>query len=145
MRAKSARFRSPARASGTQETEDAAVTPVGPMQHPLTPDRPDPPPRSQVVREEAEGGEQVREAAGDGGESGKQTGRVDGSGGSVEGGVRGEGGGGGAESGSEDGEDEEEEEEEEKEDKLTQAEELRSDQLESDSSFQHADDKDEMF
>ena len=114
------------------------------MQHPLTPDRPDPPPRSQVVREEAEGGEQVREAAGDGGESGKQTGRVDGSGGSVEGGVRGEGGGGGAESGSEDGEDEEEEEEE-KEDKLTQAEELRSDQLESDSSFQHADDKDEMF
>ncbi|XP_036948286.1 uncharacterized protein LOC119016520 isoform X1 [Acanthopagrus latus] len=59
LRAKSARFRSPARASGTQETEDAAVTPVGPMQHPLTPDRPDPPPRSQVVREEAEGGEQV--------------------------------------------------------------------------------------
>lgn len=112
------------------------------MQHPLTPDPPDLPPHSQVVREEAEGGEQVREAAGDGRESGKQTGPADRSGGSVEGGMRGESRGEGAESGSGDGEDEEEQEEE---DKLTQVEELRCDQLESDSSFQRADGKDEMF
>ncbi|XP_030268030.1 stathmin domain-containing protein 1 [Sparus aurata] len=142
LRAKSARFRSPASASSTEETEDAAATPVEPMQHPLTPDPPDLPPHSQVVREEAEGGEQVREAAGDGRESGKQTGPADRSGGSVEGGMRGESRGEGAESGSGDGEDEEEQEEE---DKLTQVEELRCDQLESDSSFQRADGKDEMF
>ena len=142
LRAKSARFRSPAPASSAEEAEDAAVTPVEPMQHPLTPDPPDPPPHSQVVREEAEGGEQVREAAGDGRESENRTGPADRSGGSVEGGMRGESRGEGAESGSEDGEDEEEEEQE---DKLTQVEELRSDQLESDSSFQRADDKDEMF
>ncbi|XP_073318906.1 stathmin domain-containing protein 1 [Pagrus major] len=138
LRAKSARFRGPAPTSST-ENEDATFTPVEPIQHPLTPDPPDPPPHSQVVREEAEGGEQVREAADDVRESGKETGGADRSEGSVEGGMRGENRGEGAESGSEDGEEQEEE------DELTQVEELRNDQLENDSSFQHADEKEEMF
>ncbi|XP_029299805.1 stathmin domain-containing protein 1 [Cottoperca gobio] len=136
LRTKSARVRGPAPTSSTEEDEDAALTTVEPLQSPLTPEPLDPLPHSQIKREAAEGGEWVREAADDGreeiGSADKREGRTE------KRGERGDNRGSGG-----DGEEEE----------LTQVEELRKDQLlltasgelESDSSFQHAEDKEEIF
>ncbi|XP_037649893.1 stathmin domain-containing protein 1 [Sebastes umbrosus] len=146
LRAKSARVRGPAPTSSTEDDEDAALTPVEQLQSPVAPDPLDPLPRSQITREAAEGGERVREAGGDGredmGGADKREGRRE------KGGGRGDNRGEGAERLSKDGDGKEEEEEEE----LTQVEELKEDQLltasgelESDSSFQHAEDKEEIF
>ncbi|XP_010736232.2 stathmin domain-containing protein 1 [Larimichthys crocea] len=139
LRAKSARVRS--RATTSSAEEDAALTPVVPLQSSLSPDHTDPPPHSQVLREEAEGGEN----RGDGEECKKEMGSADRREGRVEGrGSVDNRGNGGAERVSEDGAGEKEE--------LTQVEELEKDQflsasgeLENDSSFQRAEDKEEMF
>lgn len=110
------------------------------IEHPLTLDDQDPPIFSPVVREEAEGEENAREAVGDGRECREETG---GAGGRELTEVAGEGG----VRGSEDNGEEEQEEVE-----STQVEELKKGQLlgalgelENDSSFQHAEDKEEMF
>lgn len=74
LRSKSARVRAPAAAFSAEEEDDVTLTPVEQLQHPHTPDKLDPPPAlSQTVREEAEGREQVREAAGDGRECKEET------------------------------------------------------------------------
>ncbi|XP_074469013.1 uncharacterized protein stmnd1 [Sebastes fasciatus] len=146
LRAKSARVRGPAPTSSTEDDEDAGLTPVEQLHSHVAPDPLDPLPRSQITREAAEGGELVREAGGDGredmGGADKREGRRE------KGGERGDNRGEGAERLSKDGDGKEEEEEEE----LTQVEELKEDQLltasgelESDSSFQHAEDKEEIF
>lgn len=105
-------------------------------EHPLTLDAQDPPIFSPVVREEAEGEENAREAVGDGRECREETG---GAGGREWKEVAGEGGVRGSE-------------EEQEEVESTQVEELKKGQLlialgelENDSSFQHAEDKEEMF
>lgn len=138
LRTKSARVRAPAPTFSTEVDEDAAITPVERIQHPLTADPLDPPLFSPIPREEAEGEEHVREAAGDGRECREGADRRE------EGGEGGENRGEGAERGSEGGEEDEEE--------LTQVEALKKDQLlvaleelENDSSFQRAEDKEEMF
>ncbi|KAM3596120.1 uncharacterized protein V6R79_008481 [Siganus canaliculatus] len=144
LRAKSARFRGPVPTFRTVEDRDAALNPVEPIKHPLTPGSLNPLPHSQVTREEAEGGECVREAVGDGRECREETGPADRRGG---GGMRKEGGrGGSAGRKNEDGEEEDEEED------VTQVEELKKRQfftpsweLESDTSFQCAEDKDLVF
>lgn len=142
LRSKSARVRGRAPTSSTEEDEDAGFTRVEPLQSPLTPEPPDTPLRSLVPREPAEGGESVREAGGDGRESKEEMGRGEGR---EEEGASGDNRGEGAERASEDGDREEEEE-------LTQVEELNNDklliasgELESDSSFLHAEDKEEIF
>ncbi|XP_044026713.1 stathmin domain-containing protein 1 isoform X2 [Siniperca chuatsi] len=139
LRTKSARVRGPAPTSSTEEDEDAALTPVEPLHHPLNPDPLDSPPRCQVPREAAEGGEWVREAGGDGRECKEEMGRAE----------RREGRGGGGESGDNRGA---VEGRVSKEEKLTQVEELNKEQLlaalgelESDSSFQRVEDKEEIF
>ncbi|KAM9340256.1 stathmin domain-containing protein 1 [Symphorus nematophorus] len=135
LRTKSARVRRPAPTSSTEEDADGDLTtPVEPL-HPLTLDPQGPPPHSQMAREEAEGGECVREAAGDGRDCREGTGRKDRRERGEEGAERGDDRGEGAQRVSEDSDDEEEEEEE-----LTQVEEL-----ENDSTFLNADDKDILF
>ncbi|KAL6099776.1 stmnd1 [Pungitius sinensis] len=64
LRMRSAHVRSHAPTSSTEEDEETDLTPVEPLQLPPTPN----PlvPHSQITREEAEGGEWVREAVGDG-------------------------------------------------------------------------------
>ncbi|XP_072226000.1 uncharacterized protein stmnd1 [Leuresthes tenuis] len=140
LRTKSARVRGHAPVSSIEEDEDALLTPVESLQSPFTLD-----PtsalklRSQSPREPAEGGEWVREAQCDGRE--------------CQGEVRGTGKTGGADGEhvdqrnqvAKDGEKEEQEE-------VTLVEELRADELlksleklESDSSFQCAGDKEEIF
>ncbi|XP_078123833.1 stathmin domain-containing protein 1 [Sander vitreus] len=143
LRTKTARVRGPAPTSSTEEDEDTAFSPIEPQQSPLTPDHLDPLPHSQIQREAAEGGEWVREAGGDVRE---KMGRADkGEGRRVQGEDRGDNREEGSERGSEDGDREEEEE-------LTQVEQLKEDklltasgELESDSSFQHAEDKEQIF
>lgn len=144
LRSKSARVRGHAPVSSTEEDEDedAALTLVKSLQLPLTPDPLGPPPRSQNTREAAEGGECVREAGGDGRECKEGMGRREGR--QEERGESGDNRGEGAERVSENGEEEDEEE--------TKVEELRNDELlaasgelENDSSFQPAADKDEIF
>ncbi|TKS88413.1 Stathmin domain-containing protein 1 [Collichthys lucidus] len=130
LRAKSARVRS--RATTSSAEEDAALTPVVPLQSSLSPDHTDPPPHSQVL---AEGSEN----RGDGEEGKKEMGSVVRREGRVEG--RGDNrGDGGAKRVSEDGVREKEEKEE-----LTQVEELEKawflsalKELDNDSSFQRA-------
>ncbi|XP_051811960.1 stathmin domain-containing protein 1 [Acanthochromis polyacanthus] len=128
LRTKSARVRGPAPISSVGEDEDASFTPVEPLRSPLIPDAaPTPPHESQIEREAAEGGEWVRQAGSDGRDERRGEG----------GGERGDNRAEGAERGSEE---------------LTQVEELTAGQLlsasgelESDSSFQHVEDKDEIF
>ncbi|XP_038580006.1 stathmin domain-containing protein 1-like [Micropterus salmoides] len=136
LRTKSARVRCPAPTLSTEVVdEDAALTPVELLQHPLNLDPLDPPPRSQVPCKAAEGGERVREPGGDSREEmSKANRRERRRGGGESGDNRGEG----ADRISEDNDGEEEVE-------LTHVEELRKEQLESDSSFQHAEDKEEIF
>ncbi|KAM6904094.1 stathmin domain-containing protein 1 [Lycodopsis pacificus] len=121
-------------ASNTEEDQDTGVTPVEPLQLPPTPNPLDPQPHSQITREEAEGGEWGREADRDGREGMGETDKREG---------RRAKGGESAERGSEDGDGkgEETQVEELKEDNLLTA----SEELESDSSFQHAENKEEMF
>ncbi|KAK9526843.1 hypothetical protein VZT92_015520 [Zoarces viviparus] len=134
LRIKSAHVRGPAPTSITEEDQDTGVTPVEPLQLPPTPNPLDPQPHSQITREEAEGGEWGREADRDGREGMGETDKREG---------RRAKGGGSAERGSEDGDGkgEETQVEELKEDNLLTA----SEELESDSSFQHAEDKEEIF
>ncbi|KAK1879929.1 Stathmin domain containing protein 1 [Dissostichus eleginoides] len=136
LRSKSARVRGPAHTFITEDEEDAALTPVEPLHPSLTPEPLAPQPHSQITREAAEGGEWVREDAGDGREEISRADKREGK--------REKGGGRGNNRGvSGDGEEEE----------FTQVEELKKDQLlltasgelESDSSFQQVDDKDEIF
>lgn len=133
MRTKSARVRAPVPTFGTEADEDAAVTPVERIQHPLTVEPSDL--FSQVAREEAEGEEHVRETLGDGRECREETGRADGGEAREEGGESGENRRAGR--GGEDGDGEEEEE-------LTQVEDLEKD-LENDSSFQCTEHKEDVF
>ncbi|XP_076611346.1 uncharacterized protein stmnd1 [Chaetodon auriga] len=146
LRTKSARVRGPAPTSSTEQDDDVALTPVEPLQHPLTPDPLHTPPHSQIAREEAEGGEWVREPGGDGRECRKEKARSDRKEGREEGADSGGNKREGSERVSEDDDGEEMEEEE-----LTQVEELKQDQLtalgelENDYSFQRAEDKEEMF
>ncbi|XP_039977796.1 stathmin domain-containing protein 1 [Xiphias gladius] len=145
LRTKSARARVRAPISSTEEEEDTSLTPVKPLHSPLTHD-----PtasllfHSQITCREAEGGESAREAGADSRECDK--GRAEKGQGQEKGGVSGDNRGAGAEWASEDGDEEEEEEE------LNQVEELRagklltaSGELESDFSYQHAEDKEETF
>ncbi|KAI9539924.1 hypothetical protein NQZ68_001857 [Dissostichus eleginoides] len=136
LRSKSARVRGPAHTFITEDEEDAELTPVEPLHPSLTPEPLAPQPHSQITREAAEGGEWVREDAGDGREEISRADKREGK--------REKGGGRGNNRGvSGDGEEEE----------FTQVEELKKDQLlltasgelESDSSFQQVDDKDEIF
>ncbi|XP_068584691.1 stathmin domain-containing protein 1 [Cebidichthys violaceus] len=134
LRIKSAHVRGPAPTSNTEEDQDTALTPVEPLQLPPTPNPLNPRPHSQITREEAEGGEWVREADGDDREGMGKTDKREG---------RRVKGGESAERVSEDGDRKGEE---------TQVEELKekylltaSQELESDSSFQHAEDNQEMF
>ncbi|XP_023118806.1 stathmin domain-containing protein 1 [Amphiprion ocellaris] len=121
LRTKSARVRGPAPISSVGEDEDASLTPVEPLRSPLFPDAaPAPLHDGQIASEAAEGGEWARQAGSDGRDE-----------------RRGDNRGGGAERGSEE---------------LTQVEELKAGQLlsasgelESDSSFQHVEDKDGIF
>nr|XP_046274622.1 stathmin domain-containing protein 1 [Scatophagus argus] len=146
LRTKSARVRGPAPTSSAEAEEDTTLTPVEPILHPLTsPDQLDPTLLSQISHVEAESGEHVRETGGDGGELGGETGGAC----REEGGESGENTGEGPERISEDGDGEEEDEGEEE---LTEVEEFKKDQLlvasgelENDHSFQHAEDKEEMF
>ncbi|XP_041665578.1 stathmin domain-containing protein 1 [Cheilinus undulatus] len=138
LRYKSARVRGPAPVSSMGM--DAELTPVETLQSPLIPDTPNPPPQSQIPREAAEGGELVREAAGDGRESQEDTSRAERRDGRVEGGGRGESTGAKRQGESGDGEEEVE---------FTQVEELKegelltaSGELECDTSFQQVE---EMF
>ncbi|XP_059206443.1 stathmin domain-containing protein 1 [Centropristis striata] len=134
LRTKSARVRVRAPASFTEESADTTLTPVETLQLPLCPDPFDLLPLSQITREAAEGGELVREAGGDGREDKKEDRRED----------RRE---------MEDNRGEGEERGSEHEEEVTQVEELRQDQLlltasgelENDSSFQHTEDKEEIF
>ncbi|KAM7373186.1 hypothetical protein PAMP_008059 [Pampus punctatissimus] len=149
LRTKSAHVRGPAPTTSTKEEEEATLTPVEPLQSPLTPDpTPGPLLYSQNVREAREGGDCVREARGDGIESkevttaGKKEGSDEGGGESRD--DNGEGRGG-TERISEHGDRAQREEE------WTQVEELNAGQLlsalgelESDSSFQHAENKEEV-
>lgn len=129
LRSKSAHVRVPAIISSTEKDKDTSITPVETLAAPHP---------SQVMREAAEGGEWVRED-GDGKreceEEAKKAGKRE---------RREEGGdhrGEGAEREVESREKEEEEEEE-----MTQVQEFTaSGELECDSSFQHADDKEEVF
>lgn len=130
LRIKSARVRAPAPAFSSEVDEDTTVTPVERIQHPHTADPQEPPLFSQITREEAEGEEQQeeeeeREAAGDG--SRKCRADTD----RAEDGER--------RRRSEDGEREKKEEEEEEE------EETQVEELENDSSFLRAHDKEEIF
>ncbi|XP_035536993.1 stathmin domain-containing protein 1 [Morone saxatilis] len=142
LRNKSARVRGPAPTSRTEE--DEALTLVEPLQSPLTLDPVDPPPSSQITREEAEGGERVREAGGDGRESRDKMGRAD---------RRDEGGESGEDREDGAGRIREHNDGKEEVEELTQVEELKRDQLfaglgelENDSSFQRAeDDREEIF
>ncbi|KAM7384265.1 hypothetical protein PAMA_011555 [Pampus argenteus] len=150
LRTKSAHVRGPAPTSSTKEDEEATITPVEPLQSPLTPDpTPGPLLYSQNVREAAEGGECVREARGDGIENKEMTtaGKKEGidEGGEESRDDNGEGRGD-TERISEHGDGVQREEE------WTQVEELNAGQhlsasgeLESDSSFQHAENKEEVF
>ncbi|KAL3043848.1 hypothetical protein OYC64_003661 [Pagothenia borchgrevinki] len=136
LRSKSARVRGPAHTFITEDEEDAALTPVEPLHPSLTPEPLAPQPHSQITREAAEGGEWVREDAGDGREEISRADKKEGK--REKGGERGNNRGVSG--------DWEEEE-------FTQVEELKKDQLlltasgelESDSSFQLVDDKDEIF
>ncbi|XP_042361906.1 stathmin domain-containing protein 1 [Plectropomus leopardus] len=143
LRTKSARVRRPAPISSTDENVDAALTPVETLQSPLIPEPLDPISRSQIPREAAEGGEWAREAGGDGrevtgGANVEEKWRVRGDSGDYR--------GAGAERVSENGD-------REVGGELTQVEEFKKDQLllavsgelESDSSFQHAGYKEEIF
>lgn len=133
LRTKSARVRAPVHTFSTEVAEDAAVTPVERIEHPLTVEPSDL--FSQVAREEAEGEEHVRETLGDGREGREETGRAD------EGEAREEGGESGgnrrAGRGGEDGDGEEEEE-------LTQVEDLEK-ELENDSNFLCTEQKEGVF
>ncbi|KAF3833888.1 hypothetical protein F7725_025092 [Dissostichus mawsoni] len=136
LRSKSARVRGPAHTFITEDEEDAALTPVEPLHPSLTPEPLAPQPHSQITREAAEGGEWVREDAGDGREEISRADKREGK--------REKGGGNGNNRGvSGDGEEEE----------FTRVEELKkgqllltaSGELESDSSFQQVDDKDDIL
>lgn len=127
LRSKSARVRVPAIISSTEKDKDMSITPVETLAAPHP---------SQVMREAAEGGEWVRED-GDGKreceeeakKAGKRERREEG------GDHRGEGA-----------EREVESREKEEEEEMTQVQEFTaSGELECDSSFQHADDKEEVF
>lgn len=127
LRSKSARVRVPAIISSTEKDKDTSITPVETLAAPHP---------SQVTREAAEGGEWVRED-GDGKreceeeakKAGKRERREEG------GDHRGEGA-----------EREVESREKEEEEEMTQVQEFTaSGELECDSSFQHADDKEEVF
>lgn len=127
LRSKSARVRVPAIISSTEKDKDTPITPVETLAAPHP---------SQVMREAAEGGEWVRED-GDGKreceeeakKAGKRERREEG------GDHRGEGA-----------EREVERREKEEEEEMTQVQEFTaSGELECDSSFQHADDKEEVF
>ncbi|XP_069032378.1 stathmin domain-containing protein 1 [Embiotoca jacksoni] len=131
LRTRSARVRGPAAIISIEEDEEAFLTPVEPLQSPLTADlTPAQLLHGQIRREAAEGGECVREAGGDGRESGEEMGGRKGD-------RREVGGGEGAERGDEDDKKEEQE--------LTQVEELKAGEVENDSSFQRVEDKDEIF
>ncbi|XP_035039074.1 stathmin domain-containing protein 1 [Hippoglossus stenolepis] len=144
LRTKSARVRVPATVSSAAEDEDTFLTPVTPLTFDPTPN---PLLHSQITSRMAEGGECVREAGGDGRESEKETGRAENSTERERGGDdRGEG----AEQASEDSDDDDDDDDEEEE--LNQVEELlagqlltASGELESDSTFQHVEDKEEKF
>ncbi|XP_042290771.1 stathmin domain-containing protein 1 [Thunnus albacares] len=146
LRTKSARVRGPAPNSRTEVDEDATITPVEPLQSPLTPDpTPGPLVYSRIIREAAEGGECVRESGGDGRETKEEVntaGKKEEMNEAPESGDTNREGRGGAERINE----------EEEEEELTQVEELKAGQLlsasgelESDSSFQYAEDKEEVF
>ncbi|KAM8840523.1 uncharacterized protein stmnd1 [Spinachia spinachia] len=136
LRMRSAHVRSHAPTSRTQQDEETELTPVEPLQSPPNPN----PlvPHSQITRGEAEGGEWMREAAGDGREDigtalQKESRRV-------KGGERGE----------TRGQEVSEDSDRKGEVELSQVEELTQDglfkgsEIESDSNFQHVEDK-EMF
>ncbi|XP_071355654.1 stathmin domain-containing protein 1 isoform X2 [Trachinotus anak] len=145
LRTKSARVRVRAPISSTEEDEDTSLTPVNPLQSPLTHD---PAPallfHSQTA---AKGGKCISEAEGDVRESEKKMDKEETRKGSAKGKESGDRRGGNAEWLS-DGDGDEAKEEEE----LNQVEELQAGQLltasgelESDSSFQHTEDKEETF
>ncbi|KAG7237791.1 hypothetical protein INR49_031804 [Caranx melampygus] len=144
LRAKSARGRVRAPVTSTEEEEGASITPVDPQQSLLSPSpTPAPLDRSQTA---AVGGDCVREAAGDNIESGREMGQAEMTKGNKKRKASGHNGGESAEwvSGGGDGEKEEEE--------LEEVEELQAGQrltasveLESDSSFQCEEDKEETF
>ena len=157
LRTKSARVRVPAPVSSAAEEEDTSLTPVTHLTFDLTPN---PLLHSQITSRTAEGGECVREAGGDGRESEKETGRAENSTERERGGDdRGEG----AEQASEDSDedddddddddnddDDDEDDDEDEEEELNQVEELlagqlltASGELESDSTFQHVEDKED--
>ncbi|XP_070840773.1 stathmin domain-containing protein 1 [Chaetodon trifascialis] len=147
LRTKSARVRGPAPTSSTEEDDDVALTPVELLRLPLTPDPLRTLPHSHIAREEAEGGEWVRESGGDGRECREEKARSDRKEGKEEGVESGDNKREGAERVGEDDDGEQMEEEE-----LTQVEELKQDQLltglgelENDYSFQRAEDKEEIF
>ncbi|XP_062291409.1 stathmin domain-containing protein 1 [Scomber scombrus] len=158
LRTKSARVRGAIPTSKTEEDEDTTVTPVEPLQSPLTPDlSPVPLLYSQIIREAAEGGDCVRESGGDGRENREGVTAADERGGMDGGGESGDNNGGWRESAERIGEDsdgakKEEVEEEEEEEELTQVEEFTAGQLlsvsgelENDDSFLRAEDKEEVF
>ncbi|KAI3358594.1 hypothetical protein L3Q82_015002, partial [Scortum barcoo] len=141
LRTKTARVRDPAHTSSTEEDRDAALIPVDPLHSSLIQDPLDLSLSSQILYQEPESGELAREVGGDSRECGESDSR-----GREEGGEKGDNKGEGAEGVSEGGHRGEEEEE------PAQVEEHTNDQLlvasgelESDSSFQHAEDKEEMF
>ncbi|XP_022603263.1 stathmin domain-containing protein 1 [Seriola dumerili] len=144
LRTKSARVRVRAAISRTEKDEDMSLTPVNPLQSPLTCE-----PTPALLFHgltDASGGECVREAGGDGTESEKEIGKAQMSKGSEKGRASGDSRGQSAEWVNEDGD------EVKKEEELNEVEELQAGQLltasgelESDSSFQHAKDKEETF
>ncbi|XP_062266114.1 stathmin domain-containing protein 1 isoform X2 [Platichthys flesus] len=140
LRTKSARVRVLAPVSSAAEYEDTSLTPVTPLTFDLTPN---PMLHSQITSRTAEGGECVREAGGDGRENETDRGEN-----STERERSGDDRGEGAEQASEDSDDDDDDEEEE----FNQMKELLAGQLltasrelESDSTFQHVEDKEEKF
>nr|XP_020462629.1 stathmin domain-containing protein 1 [Monopterus albus] len=144
LRTKSARVRVRAPISRTDNDENSPISPVGPLQSSVSLDILHPPLHSQTACKEAEGGECVKEARGDQKESRKEMGSAEKTEGREKVGASGATRGEGAKRVCEKGDEEEEE--------LNQLEELQSSQLlkalwelESDSTFQHAEDKEEKF
>ncbi|XP_026156353.1 stathmin domain-containing protein 1 [Mastacembelus armatus] len=147
LRTKSARVRVHGLIPRAEEVQDTLI-PVEPLQSPLSPDLLHPPLHSHITCKADEGGECVREAGGDGEECKKEMGKAEKKEGGAKVGSTGDNREESAERVSENGEEEEEEEEEE----LNQVEELQvgqllaaSGELESDSTFQHSEDKEETF
>lgn len=144
----SARVRGPAPVPSTEEGEDTALTPVEVLECPFTPSPLSPPPHIQIAQGEAEGNVHTREAAGDGNEQKRKE--------EIERADRREGNKDRGESGDNRRENAERvdkgNDRKEEEDELTQVEEFKMDQLlgtlgevENDHSFQHAEDKEEIF